>query len=313
MYRVVSYKKVCAEDVGQRIDNYLFRVLKGVPKSKVYNVMRKGEVRVNKGRVKPHYRLQLDDEIRIPPIRTREQKAADPVSQSLLETLKARVVYEDEGLLAINKPSGLAVHGGSGVSIGLIEALRQMYPEHARLELVHRLDRDTSGCILISKKRQVLKGIHRQLQDGGVDKVYFALVAGRMEQKLQWVEAPLLKNVLQSGERLVRVSNQGKAAKTDFKVLERYKDFTLLEAKPITGRTHQIRVHAQYIGHPIVGDSRYGDEYGNKLAKKAGINRLFLHANRLRFVNPSTEKPIEIVADLDGGLAENLGRLEKIE
>ncbi|PCJ19024.1 MAG: 23S rRNA pseudouridine(955/2504/2580) synthase RluC [Gammaproteobacteria bacterium] len=311
MHRVVSYRKVGTEDVGQRIDNYLFRVLKGVPKSKIYNVMRKGEVRVNKGRVKPQYRLQLDDDIRIPPIRTREEKAAEPVSDSLLDTLKARILFEDDGLLAINKPSGLAVHGGSGVSVGLIEALRQMYPDTVRLELVHRLDRDTSGCILISKKRQVLKGIHKQLQEGGVDKVYFALVAGRLDQKFQWVEAPLQKNVLQSGERLVRVSNQGKAAKTDFKVLERYKKFTLLEAKPITGRTHQIRVHAQYIGHSIVGDSRYGDEYANKLARGAGINRLFLHANRLNFINPGTDKPIEIVADLDSSLTDALGELER--
>jgi len=278
-----------ASSDGQRVDNFLLRELKGVPKSRIYNLLRRGEVRVNKGRVRAEYRLQSGDQVRIPPIRVAEPDAAPAVlSPSLGERLNAAVLYEDDGLLVINKPAGLAVHGGSGVSLGLIEALRLLRPEARFLELVHRLDRDTSGCIMVAKKRSALTSLHEALRGGDVakdiDKRYLALVAGRWPRQRRRIEAPLEKNTLRSGERVVRVSADGKAALTEFEVLESFERATLVEARPITGRTHQIRVHARYAGHPLGGDEKYGDREAEVYFRERGLRRLFLHARSLSFM-----------------------------
>ena len=268
---------------GQRIDNFLLRELKGVPKSRIYNLLRRGEVRVNKGRVKAEHRLQQGDLVRIPPVRVSAEGAAPNVSASLSERLAGAILFEDEALIVIDKPSGLAVHGGSGVSLGLIEALRVMRPQARFLELVHRLDRDTSGCIMVAKKRSALLTLHSALRGDGIDKRYLALAAGVWPRQRNRIEAPLEKNTLRSGERVVRVSTEGKPALTEFAVIESFKEATLIEAAPITGRTHQIRVHAQYAGHPLAGDEKYGAKETNARFREMGLHRLFLHAHALAF------------------------------
>lgn len=270
---------------GQRIDNYLLKVLKGVPKSRIYRILRKGEVRVNKSRVKPEYKLEVGDVVRIPPVRVSEpgENATAFVSDSLAETLQNAILFEDDRLLIIDKPSGLAVHGGSGVSLGLIEALRKMRPEAKFLELVHRLDRDTSGCVMLAKKRSTLKTLHGLLRGDGVDKRYLALVEGRWSQRKEQVKLPLEKNVLRSGERMVKTTPEGKYALTRYQVVQRFAGATLVEAKPVTGRTHQIRVHCQAAGHPIIGDDKYGKDEINQRFRERGVQRLFLHAHSLRF------------------------------
>jgi 23S rRNA pseudouridine955/2504/2580 synthase len=238
----VRYLTVDEDSSGQRLDNYLVRELKGVPRTRLYRALRKGEIRVNKGRVRADYRLVAGDQVRIPPLRQPSPTEPPTVPRYWSEQLRQRVVHEDGDLLVIDKPSGLAVHGGSGLSFGLIECLRQMYPESRYLELVHRLDRDTSGLILIARRPAVLRELHRQLREDKVDKRYLALVAGSWPRNRRVVDAPLEKNVLQSGERIVRVSREGKRAITEFAVVERLQGATLVEAKPVTGRTHQIRV-----------------------------------------------------------------------
>lgn len=270
---------------GQRVDNFLLRELKGVPKSRIYNLLRRGEVRVNKGRVKAEYRLQDGDQVRIPPIRiaTAETTSGGAPSQGLQQRLTAAILFEDDGLLVLDKPAGLAVHGGSGLSYGLIEALRAMRPEARFLELVHRLDRDTSGCIMVAKKRSALVALHAALRGDGVDKRYLALVAGQWARGRRRVAVPLEKNTLQSGERMVRVSAAGKEALTEFQVVEQFAQATLVEARPITGRTHQIRVHAQYAGHPLACDDKYGDREADARFREQGLRRLFLHAHSLSF------------------------------
>ena len=298
----VTYRQVGEAETGQRIDNFLHRCLKGVPKSKVYRILRKGEVRVNKGRIKAHYKLCEGDIVRIPPIRVLPLKPQVGVSRSLEELLNASIIYEDAHLLVINKPSGLAVHGGSGVKQGLIEALRVMRPEGRYLELVHRLDRDTSGCIMIAKKRSMLRYLHQLLRDGGIDKRYLALVAGRWPNQRKVVSAPLLKNTLQSGERMVNVSEEGKKSLTHFTVIDRFSQATLIEAKPITGRTHQIRVHALYVGHPLVGDEKYGRSEVNREFRGLGLKRLFLHAANLTVPMPEGQSPLKISAPLSSEL-----------
>ncbi|MBB3046549.1 23S rRNA pseudouridine955/2504/2580 synthase [Litorivivens lipolytica] len=270
---------------GQRIDNYLLKVLKGVPKSRIYRILRKGEVRVNKSRVKPEYKLEVGDVVRIPPVRVSDpgEKASAFVSDSLADTLQKAILFEDDRLLIIDKPSGLAVHGGSGVSLGLIEALRKMRPEAKFLELVHRLDRDTSGCVMLAKKRSTLKTLHGLLRGDGVDKRYLALVEGRWSHRKEQVKLPLEKNVLRSGERMVKTTPEGKYALTRYQVVQRFAGATLVEAKPVTGRTHQIRVHCQAAGHPIIGDDKYGKDEVNQRFRERGVQRLFLHAHSLRF------------------------------
>ena len=276
------------DSAGQRLDNYLVRELKGVPKTRLYRALRKGEIRVNKGRVKADYRLVAGDSVRIPPLRRPSPSEPAPVPRYWAQQIGLRLVYEDENLLVINKPSGLAVHGGSGLSYGLIESLRQLRPADRFLELVHRLDRDTSGLIMVARRPAMLRELHRQLREDKVDKRYLALVAGNWPKSLRVVEAPLEKNVLQSGERMVRVAREGKRSVTEFTVVERFDGATLVEAKPVTGRTHQIRVHARHAGFPLLGDDKYGDERSAALTRTLGLQRLFLHARSLRISLPES-------------------------
>ena len=304
----VSYLTVDEDSSGQRLDNYLVRELKGVPRTRLYRALRKGEIRVNKGRVRPDYRLVAGDLVRIPPLRQPPPSETPQVPRYWKEQLEQRVVHEDGDLLVINKPSGLAVHGGSGLNFGLIECLRQMRPERRYLELVHRLDRDTSGLIMIASRPSVLRELHRQLREDEVDKRYMALVSGSWPRNRRLIDAPLEKNVLRSGERMVRVSREGKSATTEFAVLERLAGATLVEAKPITGRTHQIRVHAQHAGFPLLGDEKYGNDTLEAEAKSLGLRRLFLHAWRLSFALPGTGR-LELQADLDSDLESILDKL----
>ncbi|SIS58116.1 23S rRNA pseudouridine(955/2504/2580) synthase RluC [Neptunomonas antarctica] len=305
----VRYIEVEEDQAGQRIDNFLRTALKGVPKSMIYRIVRKGEVRVNKKRIKPDGRIQGGDIIRIPPIRVAEPNEVPIVGKALLELLEQSILYESKALIVINKPSGLAVHGGSGINLGLIEAMRQLKPEERFLELVHRLDRDTSGCIMIAKKRSMLRHLHEALRQNRVNKIYHALVVGRWESKDHSVDAPLRKNELQSGERIVRVQPDGKASLTRFKILRRFGVLaTLVEAKPVTGRTHQIRVHTQFAGHPIIGDDKYGVESINRDMKKQGIRRLFLHSAMLDVELPDGER-LQVKAPLEQSLTQALERL----
>lgn len=297
----VQHLEVGEDAEGQRLDNYLVKVLKGVPRTRIYRGLRKGEFRVNRGRVKAEYRLAAGDVVRVPPLHQPPPGAPPQISDARAEQLRGRIVHEDAGLLVVNKPSGLAVHGGSGLNYGLIECLRQMRPEDRYLELVHRLDRDTSGLILIARKPAVLRELHRQLRGEGVDKRYLALVTGRWPRRMTQVEAPLEKNHLQSGERMVRVSREGKASLTRFTVVESFARATLVEAQPVTGRTHQIRVHARHAGHPLLGDEKYQDDAGAALARELGLKRLFLHAASLRFQLPG-EAPLTLHAALDSEL-----------
>lgn len=287
----VQMLEVPAELAGQRIDNFLFTALKGVPKTLVYRILRKGEVRVNKGRIKPEYKLQAGDVIRVPPLRLPEKDEPVPVAQGLLQRLEAAIVHEDKALIVLNKPAGIAVHGGSGLSFGVIEAFRQLRPQQAdELELVHRLDRDTSGLLMIAKKRSMLRHLHQALRGDGVDKRYMALVRGHWPTAKKQINAPLLKSNLRSGERMVEVNPEGKEALTLFKVLRRFGDFaTLVEARPVTGRTHQIRVHSLHAGHCIAGDPKYGDEAFSREIRDLGGKRLFLHAYALNVPMPDGE------------------------
>jgi 23S rRNA pseudouridine955/2504/2580 synthase len=305
----VQLVEVAPELAGQRIDNFLITYLKGVPKTLIYRILRKGEVRVNKGRIKPEYKLQAGDIVRVPPVRVPEGDEPVPVAQGLLQRLEAAIVYEDKGLIVLNKPAGIAVHGGSGLSFGVIEAFRQLRPDAKELELVHRLDRDTSGLLMIAKKRSMLRHLHEQLRGDGVDKRYMALVRGHWATSQKQVRAPLLKSNLRSGERMVEVNDEGKEALTLFKVLRRFGDFaTMVEARPITGRTHQIRVHALHAGHSIAGDSKYGDEDFTREIRDLGGKRLFLHAYALVVPLPDGGK-IELTAPVDEMWASTVERL----
>jgi 23S rRNA pseudouridine955/2504/2580 synthase len=301
---------ISEDEAGQRIDNFLRNILKGVPKSMIYRIVRKGEVRVNKKRIKPEYKLLAGDEVRVPPVRVAERDEA-PVSAKLdkVAALTDCILYEDDYLLILNKPSGTAVHGGSGLSFGVIEGLRALRPDARFLELVHRLDRDTSGVLLVAKKRSALRSLHEQLRLKTMQKDYLALVQGEWQSHCKVVQAPLLKNILQSGERIVRVSAEGKPSETRFKIEERYEFATLIKASPVTGRTHQIRVHAQYAGHPIAFDDRYGDrDFDGQLAG-TGLNRLFLHAAALRFEHPGNGDTMRIEAPMDAKLRNCLKKL----
>ncbi|ACX88568.1 pseudouridine synthase, RluA family [Pectobacterium parmentieri WPP163] len=308
----VQFVTISADEAGQRIDNFLHTHLKGVPKSLVYRILRKGEVRINKKRVKPEYKLLDGDVIRIPPVRQAERDET-PVSASLgkVAALTECIIYEDDYLLVLNKPSGTAVHGGSGLSFGVIEGLRALRPEARFLELVHRLDRDTSGVLLVAKKRSALRSLHEQLRLKGMQKDYLALVRGQWQSHCKAVQAPLLKNILQSGERIVRVNSEGKPSETRFKIEERFEHATLVRASPVTGRTHQIRVHAQYAGHPIAFDDRYGDREFDQQLADTGLKRLFLHAQALRFEHPNTGETLRVEAPLDSGLRRCLQVLRK--
>lgn len=284
------------EYVGQRIDNFLFTRLKGAPKSRVYRAIRGGEVRVNKKRIAVSYKLQLGDVIRIPPLRLAKPEEKGRPGDALLNLLARSILYEDKQLIIINKPSGMAAHGGSGIHFGAIETMRHLRPKEKFLELVHRLDRDTSGCMMIAKKPSVLKVLQAMLSHGLIQKRYLAVVQGVWQGGDKKVQAPLLKNVLQSGERLVKVHSEGKASETLFHPLKISAHATLVEVTPKTGRTHQIRVHAQYIKHPVLGDDKYGDK---QASTALGVKRLLLHAASLQFQLPETGQVIAVCACLD--------------
>ncbi len=304
----VEYHQIDADEAGQRLDNFLLRWFAEVPKSRVYKAIRGGEVRVNKARANAMYKLAEGDDIRIPPLgeRARETDSA-PVAKHWLENVSDAILYEDADFMIINKPSGLAVHGGSGLKYGLIEVLRQLRPDAKRLELVHRLDRDTSGCIMIAKKNSALRYLHALLRDRKLTKRYHALVFGKWPRAQRAVDAPLKKFALASGERIVRVNEEGQKAKTEFTILNRYPGLTLVEARPITGRTHQIRVHAAHVGHCLLGDDKYAHEGAQEHATAIGLKRLFLHAASLELVTPSG-KALQISAPYDRELNEVLQR-----
>jgi 23S rRNA pseudouridine955/2504/2580 synthase len=280
--------EVGEEGAAQRIDNFLLRELKGVPKSHVYRVLRSGEVRVNSGRVKPDYRLRVGDRVRIPPVRVADRKPPPP------RPLDLPIQYEDDAILVIDKPSGVAVHGGSGVSFGVIESMRATRPQAKFLELAHRLDRDTSGLLILCKKRSALVELHRMLREGEVDKVYFAVVKGAVAGKSLEMRQSLHKYVTASGERRVSVREDGMSAATRATVLKAKDGFSLLEVHLLTGRTHQIRVHLAHAGHPIVGDDKYGDFALNRELKQ----RLLLHAGKLAFRHPLTGAPMKLASPL---------------
>lgn len=298
--------EVDAEAAGQRIDNFLFSRLKGVPKSHVYRILRTGQVRINGGRSKAQHRLSAGDVVRVPPVRVAQVQDAQVPAPWLRDRLECRILYEDDEVLVINKPPGMAVHGGSGLSFGVIEGLRAAREEARFLELVHRLDRDTSGCLLIAKRRSALRQLHEQFRGDGVEKSYLALLSGVWARRHQVVDAPLLKNVLQSGERMVRISAEGKAAITEFRRLESLSGATLVEARPVTGRTHQIRVHAKSLGHPLAGDERYGDSSLNQAFRQLGLKRLFLHAATLAFAHPRSGREVRVESPLEPDLADFL-------
>ena len=291
--------------VGQRLDNYLIKLLKGVPKSRIYRIIRKGEVRVNKGRKKADYKLKAEDLIRIPPIRTSTEKEIKP-SQSLLKLLENAVLYEDKGMLIINKIHGMSVHGGSGISVGIIEALKSQYKEP--IELVHRLDRATSGCLILAQKRSVLKSLHSQLVNHQLEKRYTALVKDTWSKKKHTIDAPIYQN-----SRYSVIDSKGKDSLSHFHPIKNFElgDFnaSLVEVSIETGRTHQIRVHAKFAGHPVAQDDKYGDGDFDQFMKKKGLNRLFLHAKTLTFTNPLTNEIQKVNAPLPDDLETFLKKL----
>jgi 23S rRNA pseudouridine955/2504/2580 synthase len=295
----VTFQEVSSEQSGQRIDNFLLSRLKGVPKSRIYRIIRKGEVRVNKKRIKPEYKLQTGDLVRIPPVRVAEPRQQIPPSEALQELLQNAVLFQDECLLIINKPAGLPVHAGTGVKTGLIEALRYIYPELSGLELAHRIDKGTSGCLLLAKNAKSLKILSAQFKGREVQKTYHALVEANWPEQISEVDAPLLRQEAGNGERYVVVSNEGKSAQTDFAILERFTDATLIKASPRTGRTHQIRVHTQYSGCPIIGDQKYSQDVSRKQFADRGIKRLCLHAAELSFTHPESGQQFTISAPWD--------------
>lgn len=310
----VQFIQVSLDHAGRRIDNYLINKLKGLPKSHLYQLMRKGEIRVNKKRIKPDYKLKAGDEIRIAPIFMSDKMEVARPGDALRKILTQSILFEDERFLVINKPAGLAVHGGSGVHCGLIEALRVMRPADRYLELVHRLDRDTSGCILVAKKPLVLRELHQLLRDGKIEKQYLALTLGHWPNKKNSVSINLQKNILSSGERKMTASEEGKISLTDFHVIEKFSHCDLVEIILHTGRMHQIRAHAQLSGHAVAGDEKYGDKAFNRLMKQSfDLKRLFLHAQKISFQLPTDKRKITIRAPLDNQLEKTLIKLRSNE
>ena len=298
------------EDPGQRIDNYLIRVLRAVPRARIYRMLRRGEVRVNGGRVKPAYRVQTGDRIRVPPVRGGRHLAPPARHRSLDALLGEGILFEDDGLLILDKPAGLAVHGGSGVSFGLIEGLRAARSERF-LELAHRLDRETSGCLVVAKSRSALKELHAMLRQRRMQKRYELLVCGQWPSGHKTVDLPLHRFVTASGERRVRVAAHGKPSRTVFEPLRSAPAATWLLARPHTGRTHQIRVHAKARGHPVLGEDKYGTAASTALSLAGGVSRLCLHASRLRF--PWQGKTVRTDAPLPGAFVEVWDRLSKMQ
>lgn len=319
-FESVTTREINEDVAGGRIDNFLIGILKGVPKSMVYRIIRKGEVRVNKNRIKPEYKLQCGDIVRIPPVRVSQAPVIAPSAKlTNVQKLADSILFENEGVIVINKPARMSVHGGSGVDYGVIEALRSLRPEARYLELAHRLDRETSGCLIIAKKRSALRKLHEQFREKTMHKQYLALVCGKFPNKIKLVNAPLVKNVLSSGERFVKVDpNNGKPSITDFNIRQvitatnNQEDVvTLIECAPRTGRTHQIRVHLQYKGYPILGDDKYGirenDEY---YSQTYGLERMFLHAEKITFVDPIEGKEMTVIAPLTEELSNVLKNIK---
>ena len=307
----MTHVEVGEEELGQRLDNFLIRRCKGVPKSHIYRILRSGEVRVNSKRVDATYRLCVGDNIRIPPIRIAE-RPQNEVDEAAKERVDLPIIYEDDAMLVIDKPEGIAVHGGSGVSFGVIEALRRQRPLAKFLELAHRLDRETSGVLLVGKKRLALTALHDMFREhgAGADKRYLVLVKGRWMNNTQHVKLPLHKYLMEGGERRVSVDAQGKASHTVFRLLARWPDASLLEAQLKTGRTHQIRVHLAHLGFPILGDEKYGDFALNKALKRDGLKRMALHAWRMAFRHPLTAAPLECIAPLPDGFGSYISALD---
>ncbi|MFZ4536808.1 RluA family pseudouridine synthase [Propionivibrio sp.] len=310
----VTQAIISEDEQGQRLDNFLLKICKGVPKSHVYRIVRSGEIRVNSKRADACYRLQIGDVLRIPPIRIAQRQEEIVAGAEIKAELP--IMYEDEAMLVVDKPSGIAVHGGSGVSFGVIEALRRQRPQARFLELAHRLDRETSGILLVGKKRTALIALHDMFRDGGIagsgrgaDKRYLALVKGRWMDQVRNVKLPLLKYLLDSGERRVRVSDEGKTAHTVFRLVARWEQFSLLEAELKSGRTHQIRVHLAHLGFPIAGDEKYGDFSLNKALPKAGLKRMFLHAWKMQLPHPISGESMALEAPLPEALESFLQKL----
>jgi 23S rRNA pseudouridine955/2504/2580 synthase len=309
----ISLRTVSAEEAGQRIDNFLLRHFKTVPRSRVYRLLRKGEVRVNRKRVEAEYRIQEGDSVRLPPVRIDVDGAIKAPSGSLMELVEAAVIFQDKHLLVLDKPAGVAVHGGSGMSFGVIEALRASRPRET-LELVHRLDRDTSGCLLIARDRATLTGLHALIRDGGMHKTYLALVAGSWQLGTKRIDAPLATDNRQHGERHVRVADAGRESVSIFKPVQFMGSLaTLMEVDIPTGRTHQIRVHASFAGHPLLGDDKYGDRDKNAELKRHGLKRTFLHAQSVAFEWPGSGVPFHASAPLPAELAAVLDAITPVK
>jgi 23S rRNA pseudouridine955/2504/2580 synthase len=306
--QAVSRHLVDENAAGQRIDNFLLRICKGVPKSHIYRILRSGEVRVGGARVKPDYRLQLNDEIRVPPIRL---SPAAPVVVPAGTPLE--IAFEDASMVIVDKPAGQAVHGGSGVSFGVIEQLRRQRPEAKFLELAHRLDRETSGLLIIAKKRAALTALHDMFREGRVHKRYFALVRGRWMNPTQHIKLSLEKYLTEEGERRVAVSEEGKPAHSIVRLVARWQRFSLVEVELKTGRTHQIRVHLAHLGYPLAGDDKYGDFPLNKALQKEGLKRMFLHAAKLEFAHPQSGEPLRLECPLAEDLVRFVDHLDEIE
>ena len=287
-YQVSNYK-VGPEYEGVRLDNCLISKLKGLPRAKIYSIIRKGEVRINKSRSKPSYRLQINDIIRIPPYTVKpkiNKKASDINKDKIIHS----IMRVEKDFLILNKPAGIACHGGSGISLGLIETIRQLDKNYREAQLVHRIDKDTSGCLVVALKKQILREFHKEIRDKHVDKIYSAVVKGKWPKNLNKIQLSLKKESLRSGERFVQVDKKGKFSETEFELISSGKSNSLVKAKIITGRTHQIRVHSKYKGHPIVGDTKYGDLLYNKELQLTGLNRMLLHAKSIKFSNMGIEQ-----------------------
>lgn len=309
----VSWLEVGEDSAGQRVDNFLLKICKGVPNSHIYRILRSGEVRVNKGRVRADYRLQLGDQVRVPPVRV-SARATEGGDRPAAPARDFPVIYEDDAVLVIDKPAGVAVHGGSGVSFGVIEQLRRARPQAKFLELAHRLDRETSGLLIIGKKRSALVGLQDDFREGSMGKRYFALVKGRWLNQTQHIRQPLYKYLIENGERRVRVDPEGKAAHSIVRLVKRWQTgqgyFSLVEVELKTGRTHQIRVHLTNAGFPLLGDDKYGDFALNKELQRLGLKRMFLHAAKLEMTHPLTGESLALEAPLPPELGEFLRRLD---
>ncbi len=298
--RGVEFVEVKIDSDGQRLDNFIMSRLKGVPKSRIYRLVRKGEVRINKKRAKPESRVHTGDIVRLPPLRMAAALPPLRPSENLVHLLRSNILFENNDLLVINKPQGIAVHGGSGLKIGVIEAMRWIKSEAEEgsefLELVHRIDKDTTGCLVIAKNAIILKALQNEFKARNVSKVYHALVHGRWPDEIIHVNAPLLKREVKAGEKVVTVDDEGKASETDIKVLQRFRNATLIEASPLTGRTHQIRVHCQYAGHPIIGDSKYTSATASAFPE---VRNLCLHAAAISFTVLDTDARFSFSAPMN--------------